>query len=164
VEDLQKKLTKTKGVSPGLFDQYIKVTQGYIDVDRCLSKCEQIGKEIADIMSIWTGEPVPSSKSEAPSGTATPNGISAEAGLHITAIDTVKLEEKAASEQSSRKRKVLQSYMKTQPAGLKAGVKLKDYQLLGLNWLNLLYSKGLSCILADDMGEPLLLVRRLMFG
>ena len=31
-------------------------------------------------------------------------------------------------------------------------VKLKSYQLLGLNWMNLLHSKGYSGILADDMG------------
>ncbi|KAI9886795.1 MAG: vacuolar ATPase assembly integral membrane protein vma21 [Watsoniomyces obsoletus] len=39
-----------------------------------------------------------------------------------------------------------------QPANLGEGVALKDYQLVGLNWLSLLYSKGLSCILADEMG------------
>ncbi|WPH01038.1 Hypothetical protein R9X50_00387200 [Acrodontium crateriforme] len=31
-------------------------------------------------------------------------------------------------------------------------VVMKDYQLVGLNWLNLLWSKKISCILADDMG------------
>ncbi|KAJ4467937.1 SNF2 family DNA-dependent ATPase [Lentinula edodes] len=31
-------------------------------------------------------------------------------------------------------------------------VKLKDYQLLGLNWLHLLYRSNFSCILADEMG------------
>jgi SWI/SNF-related matrix-associated actin-dependent regulator 1 of chromatin subfamily A len=78
--------------------------------------------------------------------------MAADTGLHVTSVDASKLEEMAASEQSSKKRRALQSYIKTQPAGLKEGVQLKDYQLLGLNWLNLLYSKGLSCILADDMG------------
>ncbi|EDQ99523.1 SNF2 family DNA-dependent ATPase [Laccaria bicolor S238N-H82] len=29
---------------------------------------------------------------------------------------------------------------------------LKEYQLLGVNWLNLLYRRKLSCILADEMG------------
>ena len=29
---------------------------------------------------------------------------------------------------------------------------LKDYQLVGLNWLALLFDKQLSCILADEMG------------
>ncbi|KAI0447324.1 SNF2 family N-terminal domain-containing protein [Xylaria telfairii] len=31
-------------------------------------------------------------------------------------------------------------------------ITLKSYQLLGLNWMNLLHSKGFSGILADDMG------------
>ncbi|EEB95766.1 hypothetical protein MPER_05212, partial [Moniliophthora perniciosa FA553] len=35
---------------------------------------------------------------------------------------------------------------------LTSGVPLKDYQLLGVNWLHLLYSSGYSCILADEMG------------
>jgi SWI/SNF-related matrix-associated actin-dependent regulator 1 of chromatin subfamily A len=29
---------------------------------------------------------------------------------------------------------------------------LKDYQIVGLNWLALMYRHGLSCILADEMG------------
>ena len=31
-------------------------------------------------------------------------------------------------------------------------VTLKEYQLLGVNWLNLLYRSNLSSILADEMG------------
>jgi SWI/SNF-related matrix-associated actin-dependent regulator 1 of chromatin subfamily A len=29
---------------------------------------------------------------------------------------------------------------------------LKDYQVVGLNWLALMYRRKLSCILADEMG------------
>jgi SWI/SNF-related matrix-associated actin-dependent regulator 1 of chromatin subfamily A len=43
-------------------------------------------------------------------------------------------------------------FVTEQPKSLADGVVLKDYQLLGVNWLHLLYSKDLSCILADDMG------------
>ncbi|KAF2805932.1 uncharacterized protein BDZ99DRAFT_466237 [Mytilinidion resinicola] len=35
---------------------------------------------------------------------------------------------------------------------MSADIELKDYQLVGLNWLNLLWDHGMSCILADDMG------------
>ncbi|TFY75886.1 hypothetical protein EWM64_g8126 [Hericium alpestre] len=41
--------------------------------------------------------------------------------------------------------------MTEQPRLLSPGVRLKDYQLIGVNWLRLLYGKGLSCILADEM-------------
>jgi SWI/SNF-related matrix-associated actin-dependent regulator of chromatin subfamily A containing DEAD/H box 1 len=45
------------------------------------------------------------------------------------------------------------NFLTKQPAMLPDGVKLKDYQLLGVNWLNLLYSRKYSCILADEMGS-----------
>ncbi|KAK8050258.1 hypothetical protein PG994_011988 [Apiospora phragmitis] len=38
------------------------------------------------------------------------------------------------------------------PALMDSSVQLKSYQLLGLNWMNLIHSKGYSGILADDMG------------
>ncbi|KAK8082765.1 SNF2-related protein [Apiospora saccharicola] len=38
------------------------------------------------------------------------------------------------------------------PALMDSSVKLKSYQLLGLNWMNLIHRKGYSGILADDMG------------
>ncbi|GMG21414.1 unnamed protein product [Ambrosiozyma monospora] len=38
------------------------------------------------------------------------------------------------------------------PKGLAKDFNLKDYQQVGINWINLLYQKGLSCILADEMG------------
>ncbi|RMD40027.1 hypothetical protein DV735_g5111, partial [Chaetothyriales sp. CBS 134920] len=39
-----------------------------------------------------------------------------------------------------------------QPASMNSAFKMKDYQVVGMNWLNLLYEHKLSCILADDMG------------
>ena len=44
-------------------------------------------------------------------------------------------------------------YLRKQPSLLADTVQLKEYQLLGVNWLNLLYRKDLSCILADEMGK-----------
>ena len=43
-------------------------------------------------------------------------------------------------------------YLEQQPPNLAPGIILKDYQLIGISWLNLLYSKDTSCILADEMG------------
>ena len=41
----------------------------------------------------------------------------------------------------------------SQPSLLSDSVTLKEYQLLGVNWLHLLYNRKLSCILADEMGK-----------
>ena len=46
----------------------------------------------------------------------------------------------------------MKDYISKQPSLVRDEYTLKDYQMLGLNWLNLLYSKKLSCILADEMG------------
>lgn len=43
-------------------------------------------------------------------------------------------------------------YFKSKPALLAPEVDLKNYQQVGVNWLNLLYQNNLSCILADEMG------------
>ncbi|KAK5240295.1 DNA-dependent ATPase fun30, partial [Exophiala xenobiotica] len=39
-----------------------------------------------------------------------------------------------------------------QPSIMSEDIQMKDYQVVGINWLHMLYQKGLSCILADDMG------------
>ncbi|GHJ86885.1 hypothetical protein NliqN6_3287 [Naganishia liquefaciens] len=154
VEELRKKLTKRKGVSFGLFEQYIEVIQGYIEVDRCLTKCENIGKEIAETVEIWTG-----SSRGARSRTGTPDGggagtvgLSQDTGLHVTSVDVDKIKAEIMTEQDKKRRATLKTFVTEQPKTLAKGVVLKDYQLLGVNWLNLLYTKDLSCILADDMG------------
>ena len=43
-------------------------------------------------------------------------------------------------------------YFKGKPRLLSTDIQLKDYQQMGINWLNLLYHNNMSCILADDMG------------
>jgi len=44
------------------------------------------------------------------------------------------------------------TFFKEQPALLSEGTVLKNYQQVGINWLQLLYNDKLSCILADEMG------------
>lgn len=39
-----------------------------------------------------------------------------------------------------------------QPSNMSTDLTMKDYQLVGLNWLHMLFERKLSCILADDMG------------
>jgi SWI/SNF-related matrix-associated actin-dependent regulator 1 of chromatin subfamily A len=47
---------------------------------------------------------------------------------------------------------IAKGFLRRQPTSLSENVTLKEYQLIGLNWLKLLHSKRLSCILADEMG------------
>lgn len=52
----------------------------------------------------------------------------------------------------SKNGKQVIKFFRGKPRLLAQDLQLKDYQQMGVNWLNLLYHNGMSCILADDMG------------
>lgn len=66
-------------------------------------------------------------------------GYSENKNFYKSSLDTSKVTDKIG-------------YFKKSPKLLKEGVQLKDYQQVGINWINLLFQKQLSCILADEMG------------
>lgn len=151
VNELKKKLTKRKGVSFALFEQYIDIVQGYVQVDRCLNECEEIGRTISQVMEVWTGSAP--TRPASTTGTATPSGTTNnDTGLHAVTVDPDALRARLQGESDPARKSILRKYIQQQPR-LKEGVKLKDYQLVGLNWLNLLFERKISCILADEMGE-----------
>jgi len=143
-EDVRAKLNKARGVSAKLFEQYAEIMEGYVQIDSCLNKCEAIAKDVANTLAIWRGA---SMTQESVVGTPRSDG------LNDVKVDVAKVSELLRNETDMKKRKVLSNYIQTQPASLTEGTVLKDYQLLGVNWLNLLYSKRIGCILADEMGE-----------
>jgi SWI/SNF-related matrix-associated actin-dependent regulator 1 of chromatin subfamily A len=143
-EELRTKLNKARGVSAKLFEQYAEIMEGYVQIDSCLNRCESIAKEVSDTLAIW--------KSAGQSSESTV-GTPQSDGLNDVKVDVAKVSELLRNETDMRKRKILGNYIQTQPAGLTEGTVLKDYQLLGVNWLNLLYSKKIGCILADEMGQ-----------
>lgn len=73
-------------------------------------------------------------------------------GMNDVKVDVGKVSELLRNETDMRKRKILSQYIQTQPSKLSEGTVLKDYQLLGVNWLNMLWEKKIGCILADEMG------------
>jgi SWI/SNF-related matrix-associated actin-dependent regulator 1 of chromatin subfamily A len=143
VDEIRRKLGKARGVSVKLFEQYEEIMEGYVQIDACLSECERIAKEVADALSIWRG-----ASQQQDSVVGTPRSD----GLNDVKVDVAKVTELLRKETDQRKRKILSSYIQSQPSCLSEGTVLKDYQLLGVNWLNLLWSKKIGCILADEMG------------
>ncbi|KAI9632463.1 putative Swi2/Snf2-related ATPase, component of the SWR1 complex [Dioszegia hungarica] len=144
VDDVRYKLTKARGVSMKLFEQYTEIMEGYVQIDACLNKCEGIANDIASTLSVWRS----ASMGQDGSVIGTPRAD----GLNDVKVDVNKVSELLRNETDSRKRKILAQYIKEQPAKLSKGTVLKDYQLLGVNWLNLLFAKKIGCILADEMG------------
>lgn len=144
VDDVHSKLSKARGVSYKLFEQYEEIMEGYVQIDACLNRCEAIADDIATTLAVWKGAATVSD-----SVTGTPRSD----GLNDVKVDVNKVSELLLLEKDTRKKKILSSYIRTQPSLLSSGTVLKDYQLLGVNWLNLLYSRNIGCILADEMGE-----------
>ncbi|KAL4268944.1 hypothetical protein AB1N83_002062 [Pleurotus pulmonarius] len=140
VDDLNEKLGQGKkktgsvGISSRLFEDCSRIFEGYDKVDKILEDCEKIGVRLNDAIAQW-GAAIKGKGKEDPN-----NPIEVEEGaLSLRSIASIK------------GRKPL-DFMSDQPSLLSDTVQLKEYQLLGVNWLNLLYRNRLSCILADEMG------------
>ncbi|CEL60635.1 ATP-dependent helicase fft2 OS=Schizosaccharomyces pombe (strain 972 / ATCC 24843) GN=fft2 PE=1 SV=1 [Rhizoctonia solani AG-1 IB] len=134
VPSLKRSLKRAKGVTPRFFDDYVNMQRGYSDVDTVLAGFEVIGKQLASIVSEWTGGQ---------------GAADDEAGLHLVTVPSLSQSTPTAAATTSEN---LSYLIRRQPHLLAPGVVLKDYQLFGISWLNLLYKKQLSCILADEMG------------
>lgn len=149
VEDLENRLQQGRkragpaGISPRMFQDCVDTLEGYGTVDQILLDCERIGIEIRRTIAAWSKKG--KGKEREDSLTSHSSSLDEEVGtdgaLSIVAISTA----------SPTKGLVSKA-----PSLLSDGVQLKDYQLMGLSWLNLLYTKELSCILADEMGEYIL--------
>ena len=146
-EDINAKLGQTKkksgatGISPRVFEDTVDIMAGYADVDRILEECENIGAKLRSAIAAWTatgsdkGKEVPSREAS----TALADDFQDDGALSLRS---------RASFNPDKKNQFL-----SQPSLLSDTVTLKEYQLLGVNWLHLLYNRGLSCILADEMGK-----------
>ncbi|KAF8712178.1 helicase superfamily c-terminal domain, partial [Rhizoctonia solani] len=142
VPSLKRSLKRTKGVTPRFFDDYVNMQRGYSDVDTVLAGFEVIGKQLASIISEWTGGQ---------------GATDDDAGLHLITVPSLSQSTPtpaaaATATTATTTNESLSYLIRRQPHLLAPGVVLKDYQLFGISWLNLLYKKQLSCILADEMG------------
>lgn len=150
--------TKTKGgkrstrapIGEKIVDTAINMFTGYEAIDALVSKCKDLGKPLAETMSTWgfdvfgarTGELEMTSfedenASQRDSGIGSPSSGTGDGDDDVKVIS------------STRKKNV--NFIK-QPAMMSEDVALKDYQVVGLNWLALMYRQKLSGILADEMG------------
>ncbi|GAM83508.1 hypothetical protein ANO11243_014960 [Dothideomycetidae sp. 11243] len=132
-----------KPIGDKVVDVSAEMWEGYEAVDTLVEQCKELGQPIWDSMKKWGldldaaakhGELEMTKLEDAhDSGVGTPSS-----GMSVD-DDVVTHQKKKAA------------YLK-QPEMMSKELVMKDYQVFGLNWLNLLWSKRLSCILADDMG------------
>ncbi|ETN37327.1 uncharacterized protein HMPREF1541_08318 [Cyphellophora europaea CBS 101466] len=140
VDDPERKPVKGKGkrtpIGEKVWDTVQEMITAYEAVDYLVKECEAIAKPLAKEMRTWGVNTV-----GAGAGELEMTSIS-QSPAHDSGIGTPTDDEKVARPKS---------YI-SQPAIMNFEYQLNDYQLVGMNWLNLLYKHGLSCILADDMG------------
>ncbi|TFY58522.1 hypothetical protein EVJ58_g6371 [Rhodofomes roseus] len=145
VDDLKAKLGQGRkkagpaGISPRMFEDCQATFEGYGRVDNILQDCEQIGAELKAEISRWTGGSSVKAGRKGASSSRSPS-ISADDDGALALTSQTVADSKPAY------------YITSQPSLISKDIQLKEYQLIGVNWLNLLYRKKLSCILADEMG------------
>lgn len=142
-----------KPIGDKIVDKCIEMWTGYLAIDALVAECEGLGRPVAEEMRKWgvdifgkrdgeleltsmvnshdSGIATPSSNRQSP----TSNGNDSEDDAPVAAY-----------------RKAKSAGFITQPSIMSKDLEMKDYQIVGINWLALLFEKELSCILADDMG------------
>jgi SWI/SNF-related matrix-associated actin-dependent regulator 1 of chromatin subfamily A len=137
-----------------IVDIAFEMFSGYEAIDALCEKCEELGKPLAAEMSKWGFDVFGAAKegelemtsfeddaeSQRDSGIGSPS--SGAASLNGDNDDDLKI-------MTSTRKRV--NYLK-KPELMGEDCVLKDYQVVGLNWLALMYRHKLSGILADEMG------------
>ncbi|KAJ5971003.1 Helicase C-terminal [Penicillium vulpinum] len=138
-----------KPIGDKIVDKCVDMWTGYLAIDTLVGEIAELGKPVAEEMKKWGVDTFGKNgdleiTNLAPSKPANDSGIATPAS------------ERQSSESDEESGKLVVSKRKSrfisQPAIMADDLVMKDYQVVGINWLALLFEKNLSCILADDMG------------
>ncbi|KAI4142878.1 MAG: hypothetical protein LQ340_007187 [Diploschistes diacapsis] len=122
--------------------------QGYQAVDQLVQKCKDLRKPITEGMKRWGVDVIGASK-DGEIELVNLDGMTKSPSVRDSGIGTPTTSSGDEDFKSSTNPK---SLLLLQPETMSKDITLKDYQVIGMNWLNLLFRNRLSCILADDMG------------
>jgi len=126
----------------------------YETIDKVVQACETRGKPIVNGMTAW-GVNVfgASTDGEVTITNLEGNDRSRDSGYQSPrSSNGSESEREPMSKAVNRNVPGKRGKLLTKPAIMNDDIELKDYQVVGLNWLNLLWRNGISGILADDMG------------
>ncbi|RPA96205.1 hypothetical protein L873DRAFT_1257244 [Choiromyces venosus 120613-1] len=144
---------RTRAIGDKIVDICLETWRGYDAVDSLIAKVEELGKPVAESIKKWGVDIFGSAGAGGELEILDVNPDSGVASLKDSAIGTPTDSLDDGDEiKGTRRENQIGNFFKQQPKNMAEGVILKDYQVVGVNWLNLLYEKKLSCILADEMG------------
>ncbi|KAJ5884904.1 hypothetical protein N7495_009414 [Penicillium taxi] len=143
-----------KPIGDKIVDKCIDMWTGYLAIDSLVAQCEAMGKPVAQAMEKWGvnvfGKPDGDFELASLGGSG-----SHDSGIATPSSNRQSLDDSDSDHDGpvtgSRKQNT-QSRFIGQPAIMSNDLVMKDYQIVGLNWLSLLFENDMSCILADDMG------------
>lgn len=134
-----------KPIGDKIVDKSMDMWVGYEAVDSLVAKCEALGKPIASEMKKW-GVDIFGKRDGELELTSIDPGASHDSGIGTPSSQRSE-DDSDGPAIGARKNRFI-----SQPGIMREDLKMKDYQIVGINWLSLLFEKELSCILADDMG------------
>lgn len=143
----------TRPIGDKIVDNCLDMWKGYDAIDGLVQQCEAVGKPVAEQIKQW-GVDVYGATNDGELDLTTFDQTS-ELSLRDSGIGTPT--SGPASPDANGEVKGAATTMDStaifgQPRIMPKEVVLKDYQVVGVNWLALLFRNKLSCILADDMG------------
>jgi SWI/SNF-related matrix-associated actin-dependent regulator 1 of chromatin subfamily A len=127
-----------KAIGDKVVEKSIEMLMGYEAVDALVARCEELGRPLAAEMKNW-GVDIFGKKE----GELELVSLDHDSGIGTPATD----DDGDVIVTGSRKSRFI-----SQPSIMSSTMTMKNYQVVGINWLSLLFEKELSCILADDMG------------
>ena len=136
-----KSKVKPRPIGEKIYDKCHEMLKAYEAVDYLVKRCENIAKPLAQSMSSW-GVNVYGGKGEVDLASI----YDSQRACHDSGIGT------PVSDEDGPIKSMGKGGFFGQPVSMAEDIRMKDYQVVGMNWLNLLYNAGHSCILADDMG------------
>ncbi|KAI9491570.1 SNF2 family N-terminal domain-containing protein [Zychaea mexicana] len=145
IDELRDTLQQERGLSVRFINSYIDMMDGYTVVDQIIENIEDLGGELKSIVNVWEGVDIDAIQDD-----------QEDTGMHLSgaAVSDKKNNTNSSDidESSDLYRDAMDGFLTEQPKIVNDDFKLKDYQLVGINWMLMLYRKGISGILADEMG------------
>lgn len=123
----------------------------YSTIDSVVKQCEGLGKPMVAGMARW-GINIFGASTDGEVDAVTLDDSSDTSSTRDSGYHTPKSGHGSDTESSDLRKSSSKIKLLKQPAIMNDDIELKDYQVVGLNWLNLLWQNGISGILADDMG------------
>ncbi|TVY33488.1 ATP-dependent helicase, partial [Lachnellula occidentalis] len=150
------KKSKKAPIGDRIVDTALDMFQGYEAIDALCAKCEELGRAPAEEMTKWGFDVFGASKGGELEMTSLEDDAESLRDSGIGSPSSGNASPKNNNDDDIRivatKRKRGTVNFLKKPDLMAESCLLKDYQVVGLNWLDLMYRKRLSCILADEMG------------